>query len=205
MNTKIISNIAFAIALMAIVFFPYVSLLGIQLSFYNFIELAIKSNGRPFGYESNLNNIANIIMMVYLLIGVFGFSSFTYPRIQDKAFSGGLAICTILIAYFILHEKVSMANLEYGAFAAILGFSIPILIYFSNIKSVETVIDSHSPKGKDIVLKVCPNCAEEIRINARVCRFCNYQYTEMENKKIQNIEKEQAEMKPKKLIIKKNN
>jgi Uncharacterised protein family UPF0547. len=46
--------------------------------------------------------------------------------------------------------------------------------------------------AQELVVKACPDCAEEVRVAARKCRFCNYSFEGVERPRTENGAKDVA-------------
>jgi len=71
-------------------------------------------------------------------------------------------ICSILVAVYASSKKRS----GFGWFLLSVAIS-PIITFI-------ILLVSGAPSS---TLKKCPKCAEEIKIEAQVCRFCNFEFS----------------------------
>jgi hypothetical protein len=77
----------------------------------------------------------------------------------------------------ITSSSSAIASVGMGLYAVVLGGVIAVIGGLIARPAPKLAPAAGAPVSAAPVLKRCPRCAEDVKIDARVCRFCSYQFT----------------------------
>jgi len=175
---KLIAKFGAVMAIFCILFLPFVGCGG-----QNLTGLDVMQNER-IGADIKFFIIASIACGVLII--------FLKNYIISAIIAVG-GIVSLLIAYFIAHSKIDAIELKTGAFLAITGYVITVIASFLKQSDRSNKTGSQSEvnnKNHDLsaLTKKCPNCAEIIKLEAKICRYCQYKFSEEEvNQQISQV------------------